>query len=346
MSIQPVHISGNVGFGTMSMTWVAQPKPFDESHATIKYALDHHNIRFLNGGEFYGPDSINLKLLGEFWTKYGKEYPDLVISIKGGINIATFTPDGSKESIERSVKNITSFFPKEKSQRPILIFEVARVDLSVPYEETIGYIYDHVKAGDIDGISLSEVGVNSINKALSVAPISCVEVEVSLMCQDIFENGVLKVLSEHQIPIVAYSPLCRGFLTDLTAEDLDAFFKLCQSPNDVRGHLDRFSKENFSHNLKVVTKLYEFAHSKNMSLEALALSWIVSVGEQEDYDGLAKVCKIFPIPSGSTPEKIDKNLGSIVKLSREDLTAIKAITDANEIRGYRYNAAMKHLDFA
>lgn len=328
------------------MTWTPNPKPFADAHATIKYALDKHNIRFLNGGEFYGPDNLNLKLLGEFWTKYGKEYPDLVISIKGGIDLATFTPDGSKASIDRSVKSIASFFPAEKSLRPTLIFEIARVDSRVPYGDTVGFIYDHVKSGVIDGISLSEVGVGSITKALAVAPISCVEVEVSLMCQDVFDNGVVKVLSEHLVPIVAYSPLCRGFLTDQTAKDLDAFFKLTQTPGDIRGHLDRFSAENFPNNLKVVTKLYEFAHSKNTTLEALALSWIVSVGGQDNYAGFSKVCKIFPIPSGSTPEKIDKNLGSIVQLSKDDLKEIKAITDAHEIVGYRYNAASKHLDFA
>lgn len=344
MSIKPVHIPGNVGFGTMSMTWTPNPKPFADAHATIKYALDHHNVRFLNGGEFYGPDAINLKLLGEFWEKYGKEYPDLVISIKGAINVATLSPDGSQESIDRSVKLITSFFPKEKSQRPTLIYEIARVDPKVPYDQSVGFIYEHVKAGEIDGISLSEVGVASISKALSVAPISCVEVEVSLMCQDVFDNGVAKLLSEHEVPIVAYSPLCRGFLTDQTATDLDAFYKLCHAPGDMRGHFDRFSAENFPTNLKAVTKLYEFAHSKNLSLETLALSWLVSVGEQEDYAGFKKVCKIFPIPSGSTPEKIDKNLGSLVTLSKADLNAIKEITDSHKIVGYRYHA--NHLDFA
>lgn len=346
MPVQPVTIPGDIGFGTMSMTWTPNPTPFADAHATIKYALDKHNVRFLNGGEFYGPDAINLKLLGEFWTKYGKEYPDLVISIKGAVDTVTLAPDGSKASVDRSVRSIASFFPSKKSERPTLIFEVARVDSRVPYEDTIGYIYEHVKNGVIDGISLSEVGVGSITKAMSVAPISCVEVEVSLMCEDVFENGVVKVLSEHQVPIVAYSPLCRGFLTDQTAEDLDGFFKLCHRPGDMRGHLDRFSAENFPNNLKVVSKLYEFAHSRNTTLEALALSWLVSIGGQEDYSGIKKLCKIFPIPSGSTPEKIEKNLGSIVRLSKTDLNAIKDITDAHEIVGYRYNAAVKHLDFA
>ena len=69
-----------------------------------------------------------------------------------------------------------------------------------------------MKAGKLGGISLSEVGANSIRKAASVHKISAVEVEFSLFCTDILENGVAKACAELNIPIVAYSPLGRGFL--------------------------------------------------------------------------------------------------------------------------------------
>jgi pyridoxine 4-dehydrogenase len=88
----------------------------------------------------------------------------------------------------------------------------ARVDPNTPIEETIGYIAEYVKAGKLGGISLSEVGANSIRKAASVHKISAVEVEFSLFCTDILENGVAKACAELNIPIVAYSPLGRGFL--------------------------------------------------------------------------------------------------------------------------------------
>lgn len=344
MSYQPVPLHGDFGFGTMSMTWTPEPVPFEKAFATIKHALDTHNIRTLNGGEFYGPDDINLKLLGQFWEKYGSEYPELVISIKGAVHPTTWAPDGSKASIDKSITNVASYFPSEKSKRPTLLFEIARVDPNVPYDETIGYIANHVKSGLIDGISLSEVGSESIEKAASVFPISCAELEFSLMCQDILDNGVLKTLSKHQIPVIAYSPLCRGYLTETTANDPELFKKSIYRPGDMRGHFGKFSPENFDNNLKVVQKLQEFAHSKNTTLEALALSWNTSIGGLKSYNGINNVSKIISIPSGSTPEKINKNLGSIVKLSADDLAAIKAITDSNQVVGARYHAG--HVDFA
>jgi pyridoxine 4-dehydrogenase len=45
-----------------------------------------------------------------------------------------------------------------------------------------------------------------------VHPIAAVEVEFSLWVTDILENGVAATCAELGIPIVAYSPLGRGFL--------------------------------------------------------------------------------------------------------------------------------------
>lgn len=336
-------IPGKFGFGTMSMTWTPKPVPLEDAIATMYYSCLKYNIRFLNGGEFYGPNKINLQYLAAFWEKYQKEFPDLVVSIKGAIDTKTLTPDGSKESIDKGIASILEYFPQSAS-RPKLIFEIARVDPKVPYDETIGYIKAHVDSGAIDGISLSEVGVGSIQKALAVAPIECVEVEFSLICQDIFQDGVLKELSEKNVTVVAYSPLGRGFLTDRTANDFDSFYNLCHREGDIRGYIDKFSEKNYKHNTQYVAKLQEFAHKKGMSLEALALSWILSVSGQTDFQGIKKVTKIVPIPSGSTPEKVDANLGSLVVLDRADLDEITAIGLEFPIKGYRYNEA--HADNA
>lgn len=82
----------------------------------------------------------------------------------------------------------------------------------MPIEETIGFIAEFVKEGKVGGISLSEVTAEQIRRAAAVHKISAVEVEFSLFCTDILDNGVAKACAELDIPIVAYSPLGRGFL--------------------------------------------------------------------------------------------------------------------------------------
>lgn len=339
-------IPGKFGFGTMSLTWTPTPAPLEQALETMHYSASKYGVRFFNGGEFYGPDLNNILILAEFWKAYHKEFPDLTISIKGGCDLKTLAPDGSKPSIKRSVDNILKFFPREMNPRPKLIFEMARVDKTVPYDETIGFIKTHVDAGEIDGISLSEVGIDSIRKALSVSPIQFVELELSLICQDILDNGILRELSEQNITVVAYSPLGRGFLTERTANDFDSFYKLCRREGDVRGMIDKFSEKNYWGNTKFAAKLQEFAHKKNTTLEVLALSWILALSENTDLYGIKKIAKVVPIPSGSTPEKVDANLGLVVDLTHGDLEEIAQIAKNYPIQGYRYNAHHKAFEFA
>lgn len=344
MTPQPIEIPGRFGFGTMSMTWTAQPRPTEESIKTLKYVTSHseYGVKLLNGGEFYGPNDANLKLLQQFVSENDPKINEsLILSIKGGVDPVNLKPNGSEEYIAKSIENVASYFPKLNPSRPKLIYEAARVDPNVPYQDTVSYIKEHVDNGTIDGISLSEVGINSIEKATAIAPISCVELELSLFSQDILNNGILAFLSEKQIPIVAYSPLCRGILTDYCIEHADTF--LSEIPaGHFKLHLDKFQPENFNHNLVALKKLYAYAHDvKHTSLESLALSWILKISGHSNYHDIEKVTRILPIPSGSTIDRVKLNFGNLVELSDDDLHAIDLILKENPVKGLRYNAQIE-----
>jgi pyridoxine 4-dehydrogenase len=163
-----------------------------------------------NGGELYGsPERNSLHLLNEYFTKYPGDAEKIVLSIKGGLKKGEMQPDGSQENVRRSIDECLKLLEGKKS---LDLFECARVDPKTPIEDTISYIAEYVKAGKLGGISLSEVGANTIRKAHAVHPISAVEVEFSLFCADILDNGVAATCAELGIPIIAYSPLGRGFL--------------------------------------------------------------------------------------------------------------------------------------
>jgi pyridoxine 4-dehydrogenase len=161
---------------------------------------------FWNGGENYGsPECNSLHLLNDYFTKYPKDAEHVVLSIKGGCLPGEMTPDGSGQKVQRSIDDCLRVLAGKKF---LDLFECARVDPNVPYEITIAAINNYVEAGKIGGISLSE----DIRKAASVAKISAVEVEFSLFSTDILENGVASTCAELDIPIIAYSPMSRGFL--------------------------------------------------------------------------------------------------------------------------------------
>lgn len=178
---KPIPLHDKLGYGTMSLTWTANPVATDKAIESIKHVVDKFGVTFLNGGEFYGPNDINLKLLKQYIEENDDNINEkLVISIKGGFNIETFSPQGDKEGICKSIDNILQYFPAPNlPKRPKILYEIARRDFNVPYEDTVGYIAEYVKAGKLDGLSLSEVGVESIQKASKVFPVSFVELELS-----------------------------------------------------------------------------------------------------------------------------------------------------------------------
>lgn len=134
----------------------------------------------------------------------------------------------------------------------------------IPIEETVGYLAEFVRAGKIRGIGLSEVSVTTIRRAASIHPSATVEVEFSLFDPDIQENNVAATCAELEIPIVAYSPLGKGFLTGQikSFNDLTEFQKMGLRSNE----------ENFPKNLELIsnTKFSTTAIAFAILLSALA----------------------------------------------------------------------------
>jgi pyridoxine 4-dehydrogenase len=198
--------------GSPGLTFRPKLPPQEQSFSALKAALAS-GANFWNGGEIYGSPSHNsLHLLNEYFTKYPEDSDKVVISIKGG-----YTPggilggqvDGSPTNIKRSIDECLKVLDGKKF---LDVFECARVDPKTPIEETMDAINKYIEAGKLGGVALSEVSAQTIRRAAKVANIVVVEVEVSLWSMDIFENGVAKACADLGIPIVAYSPIGRGFL--------------------------------------------------------------------------------------------------------------------------------------
>lgn len=165
---------------------------------------------FWNGGEFYGPPERNsLQLLNEYFTKYPEDATKIVLSIKGGVSASGNGPDGSEQNTRRSVDNCLRLLDGKKK---LDLFECARVDPKTPVEVSVRTLAEYIKEGKLGGISLSECSASTIRRAAKVHKIEAVEVEFSLFETSILDNGVAEACAELNIPIVAYSPLSRGFL--------------------------------------------------------------------------------------------------------------------------------------
>jgi pyridoxine 4-dehydrogenase len=283
---------------------------------------------FWNAGEFYGtPEANSLHLLNAYFTKYPEDADKVVLSLKGALVPATFTPSGDKEGITRSIENCLKVLDGKKK---IDIFECARVDPKVPIEETVGYLAEFVKAGKIGGIGLSETAAATIRRAASVHPIAAVEIEYSLVCTDIRDNGVASTCAELQIPLIAYSPLGRGFLTgSISADNL----------SEWQQRTPRFQGENFRHNMELVGAISKVAEKKGCTIAALAISWVKAQSGKAGYP------PIIPIPGASTVSRVKENMKH-VNFKPEELADIEKIIATIPVQGARYPEFLEHLCFA
>ncbi|KAF2276078.1 Aldo/keto reductase [Westerdykella ornata] len=317
---------GKVGYGLMGLTWRANPPSKEQAFEAMKTALSL-GANAWNGGELYGtPERNSLHLLNEYFTKYPQDADKVVLSIKGAIIPGKLRPDGSREGVRRSIDECLRVLDGKKF---LDLFECARVDPAVPIEDTISYIAEYVKAGKIGGISLSEVGANTIRRAHKVHPIAAVEIEFSLWVTNPLENDVAKTCAELGIPIIAYSPLGRGFLTGAwkSFDDLpaDSFLR----------HVPRFQPEVFGENLKLVKEVEAIAARKGVTPAQIAVGWVVAHSRR---NGLGD---IIPIPGATTVERIKEN-STPAELNEEDMAALDEILKKFKPIGDRYPT--EHMD--
>lgn len=174
----------------------------------MKAAVEN-GLTMWNGGEFYGtPEYNSMTIIKAYFTKYPEDADKVFLAMKGGVNLEEIRPDGSPENIRRSLDNILAQLDGKKK---VDAFCCARRDPSYPLDITFGVIQrEYIDTGKIGAIMLSECGVDTIKEAVKVAKIVAAEVELSLFTPDILKNGIAAALKEHDIPIIAYSPIGKG----------------------------------------------------------------------------------------------------------------------------------------
>ncbi|EEP78100.1 predicted protein [Uncinocarpus reesii 1704] len=316
---------GPVGFGLMGFTWTPTPTPYEEAFEVMKSALGA-GANLWNGGELYGtPDANSLHLLKAYFTKYPEDADKVVLSIKGcvGPNGCDSSPAGVRRSVENCVRILDG-------TKGIDIFEAARIDKKVPIEETMRTFCELKDEGKIGGIGLSEVSAATIRRAAAVAPIAAVEVELSLWCTDPMENGILSACTEFGIPLVAYSPLGRGFLTGQirTADDLPE--------GDMRRQYPRFQPGAFEINLRLVDALRQVSQRKKVALSQVAIAWAIAQANE------SKGSSIIPIPGSRSKGRAVEN-STVIELKEEELQEIQAILSKFNVQGERYPSHLMQL---
>ncbi|KAI1074637.1 NADP-dependent oxidoreductase domain-containing protein [Whalleya microplaca] len=303
--------TGPIGFGLMGMTWRANQTPDEQAFAAMKAAIT-------NGATFWF-------LLRRYFEKYPADASKVTLFVKGCADPKSLYPTNNRAGVRASVDNCIRVLGGAKK---IDVFGPTRQDPSVPLEETIGELKRLVDEGKIGGVGISEVGAETTKKAHAICPLSLIEVEFSLWSTEILTNGVAATAKSLNIPIVAYSPLGRGFLTGQLKSVKDI------PEGDIRLYFDRFQPENFDKNLELVDKLKAFAQKTGVTPAQLALAWVLANSNSGDCG------TIIPIPGAPVAQRVEENTKQ-VKLSSGQKAELDAILDSVSISGGRYNQQLE-----
>ena len=316
-------ITSIIGLGCMGMSDFYGPADRSESIATLHAAMDA-GVVLLDTGDFYGMGHNEL-LIAE--ALRGRDRDKVQLSVKFG---ALRGPDLSWHGFDArpaAVKAFCAYSLKRLGVDHIDVYRPARLDPTVPIEETVGAIADLVKAGHVRHIGLSEVGGDTIRRAAAEHPICDLQIEYSLIARGIADR-ILPTCRDLGIAITAYGVLARGLISGhWTAGAAGA--------GDFRGFMPRFQGDNLRHNLALVEAMRGLAEARGVTVAQIAIAWVLAQGED-----------IITLIGARTRPRLAEALGALdVVLTPWDLAALEAAVPLGAALGDRYPALqMAHLD--
>jgi len=307
-----------LSLGCMGMSGMYGASEDAESIATIQAAIDA-GVNLLDTGDFYGMGHNEMLIAQAIRGRRDQ----VLLSVKFG---ALREPDGSWIGVDTrpaALKTFLAYSLQRLGTDHIDIYRPARLDPSVPIEETVGAIADMIKAGYVRHIGLSEVGVETIRRAHAVHPIADLQIEYALISRGP-EAAIFPALRELGIGVTAYGVLSRGLLSGSRPV-----------ANDFRAWLPRFQEANMQRNQPLIDTLAALAAERNATAAQLAIAWVLAQHES-----------IVPVIGARKRTQLQDALGAVaLRLSPEDLARIAAAIPAEAIAGSRYDEhQMRMLD--
>lgn len=199
------------------------------------------------------------------------------------------------------------------------LYYLHRLNPDIPIEEVAGVMGELEQKGLIRGWGLSQVGVDTIQKAQNVHPLSAIQ-NIYSMVERSCETEVIPYCMKNNIALVPFSPVASGLLSGKVNTDTDF-----SHDDDVRKFVPQLKKENLEANAPLIELIAKYAEAKEATSAQIALAWM-----------LHKYPNVVPIPGSKNQERILENLGAWnVILTDEEFLSLDTALNQLHIQGFR-----------
>lgn len=274
------------------------------------------------GGEMFYPGH-NEELVGEAIQPFRKE---VVLATKMHLNVGEVIE--GYDLYEIMFRHLQESMKRLKTDY-VDIYYLHRVNELVPVEDVAEVMGRWIKEGLIRGWGLSQVSVETLDRANTVTPVSAVQ-NIYSMVERGLEKDIFPYCIEHNIGVVPFSPIASGFLSGKVTAEIKF------EGDDVRKFVPQLAKENLIANQPIIDVLSRFSEEKQATNAQLSLAWM-----------LHKYQNVVPIPGSKNQERILENLGGWnVQLNEKEFQTLEAALNQCKVYGHRGYVESEQTNFS
>ena len=304
-----------IGIGTMAFSHGYGKIP-DEKYSieAIREAYNH-GCNFFDTAEVYSP---NLSGIGHNELIVGKALKD----VRDKVVIATKLFLKSHEVVNGDVYGAIKKHLLGSMER----LQVKMVDLyylhrlsDVPLEEIAKAMGRLINEGLIRGWGLSQVDVDSIEKAHKITPVSAIQNLYNILERD-SEEKIIPFCLKNNIGFVPFSPVGSGLLSGKINANTQF-----EKNDDVRNWVPQCKKENIIGNQPIIDLISKWAEKKGATPAQISMAWMIK-----------KYPNIVPIPGSKNKERIIENINTYkVKFTDDELNEFENELKKYKVHGHR-----------
>lgn len=167
-------------------------------------------------------------------------------------------PESIRYEVEQSLRRLNTDI--------IDLYQTHWQDSSTPIEKTMETLLDLKKQGKIRAIGVSNCAVEQVEEYRRTGSVDAVQEKYSMLDRAM-DTGYLPYCLNHNIAVLAYSPLANGLLTGTVGPER-------QFPSDdLRHDNPRFSVENRRAILALLEEMRPIAERLRLTISQLVIAW-------------------------------------------------------------------------